>query len=154
MNKYSPKIIACLLIFLVANNALSMCPLAEWHISGKVVSFRTMLPIEGAQVLVFLDENESTYSAGYFTKYPDFFYTDEAGRFEAISHINTSQMRFIIIGEVCVRKPKKVEVVVIKEGFRTRRMVFSRSEFVAFEPAEIGRIVLPDIALMEPMKVE
>jgi hypothetical protein len=144
----------CLSIILINARSYCKCPLAEWEIVGRVISRTSKMPIEGAEVFVFLDENNSTSSNGYYTKYPDFFVTGEGGMFHATSYIDTFERRgFFGIGpDICTRRPKNIEVLVVKEGFLTMRKSFDRSEFEMQEADDMGRIKLQDIMLREPIK--
>jgi len=151
------KIWVVLLIFfsMILFNATAhpKCALVRWQIVGRVISESTKAPIEGAKVFVFLDDSESTDSNGYYTKYPDFFLTQADGMFHAASYIDSFKRRSIFgIGpDICSRKPKYIELFVIKEGSLTLRKRFNKSQYEMQQTDEIRRIILPDILLGEPM---
>ena len=154
MRKGTVCVSICLSIILVSARSYSKCGLAEWRIVGRVISQSSKMPIEEAKVFVFLDDSDSTNSNGYYTRYPDFFVTNGNGMFHATSYIDTFERRslFGIGRDICTRKPKTIEVVVVKEGFLTIRKEFSRSEHEIQGADKTRTIKLPDIMLYEPTK--
>jgi|GEM_PF-2704425 hypothetical protein len=130
--------------------AFAKCPLIEWHVVGRVVSAKEKSPIEGAQVFVFLDESESTKSAGYGTTSPDYFLTSADGTYLAKSYFDSFQSWSMLRGDQCSKKPSLVEVVVVKEGYLTKRKRFAESEIRLTEGKDERTITLPEILLDSP----
>lgn len=146
-----PFWLSLMLILLIGGSAQAKCPLISWHVTGRVVSLKTNSGIEGAQIFIFLDESESTNTAGYGTKYPDFFLTSDEGSYSAVSYFDSFKQRFIWGGDECSRVPSIVEVVVVKAGFLTKRKQFTKSEIRMTEEEDSHKILLPDIFMAEPL---
>lgn len=123
---------------------------AGWdvHISGKVVDGRTKMPVEAAQVIVFVDgENvcfkkySSDKDPGYIATSPHGFYTG------AFSVSNTNIFWGIML---CNHIPDHFEIEVKKDGYRTFKgdLEAKRApENASFKPYEYT-ITPPDIALL------
>ena len=141
----------CILMLANLTEVSAKCAMVKWNILGEIKSSKTRQGIEGAQVFLFLDKNESTYSAGHLTKYPDFFVTDEGGKFVGASYFDTFRKMPLLdpFFESCSKKPHMVEIIVVKPGFKTRRRILGPSDFTLVEEGDMRKIVLPEIYLDE-----
>jgi hypothetical protein len=101
------------------------CAFRQYKLKGVVVEDVTHRPVAGASVFVFLDNYDSTYSGGYNTTYPDFFVTSGEGEFVAVSYFYSFRKSSFFWGDVCDKKPKRVELVVTAPGFLTKRVLLS-----------------------------
>jgi len=137
---------------LAVASASAKCPLLEWHVTGKVVSAQDKALVEGAKVFVFLDDSESTNSAGYGTTSPDYFLTSADGMYSAKSYFDSFQSWSLLTGDECSKKPSLVEVIVVKEGYLTKRRRFPKSEIKLTEDKGSREIALPEITIESPRR--
>jgi hypothetical protein len=107
--------------------ALAKCPMRPYIFAGKIVHFEYHSPIQGAKVFLFLDKQESTYSRGFETKYPDFFLTNVEGNFNASSYFKSYSGYSLFDGDQCNKNPEVIELLIVHEGFLTKRMIFDIS---------------------------
>ena len=103
--------------------------------------------ISDAQVFIFFDESQTTNTNGYMTTYPDFVLTDKNGNFKSINYFNSFKKRSFFKGDICTRKPTRLEIIIIKVGFKTKRMIFSGSDLKKIEEKGKSNIILPEILL-------
>jgi hypothetical protein len=134
-------------VLIMSANVFSKCPRVEVHITGTVKSEDSNAVVKDAQILVFLDQSQSTNSAGFSTKYPDFIYTDSCGTFVSTNYFDSFKKRTLLNGDVCSEKPKRLEIVVIKPGFKVKRMMYNVKELKEVEDKGIEKLMLPEIFL-------
>ncbi len=117
------------ILILIALNCISVaqakCAMREYTFLGDVHEKRTSKPIGNASIFIFLDQQGGTYAQGYSTRYPDFFTTDSAGHVEATAYFDTfNYSEKTATGEICDRTPKTIEIILVKEGYVTQRVVY------------------------------
>ena len=84
-------LVTLLLLSVAVSGSFAKCRPEPYIISGRVIEEKTKNPIIDAQIFLFFDNYDSTWSSGHDTKYPDYFKTNSSGEFEAT-------MFFAIIG--------------------------------------------------------
>lgn len=138
-------------IGLLFDYTYAKCPTVPWHFRGKIKSFEEKV-IEGAKVFIFFDDYENSCLAKYCAKEPgpDFLLTNSEGIYEGHCFFDTFKSYLISAQEhLCTRRPNKVEIVIMKEGFLPKKKVIYLSEQNRIKDAFDlgGRIILPDIIL-------
>ena len=133
-------------------SAESKCALEPYKINGQIFEEQSQKPVEHAKVIVFFDDYESTSSDGYFTKYPDFFETKESGNFNATAWFDTYSGSGLFGGDRCNGQPKSVTIVVIAEGYRTKRKEFELKHVIVKGRTDNHIIELPPVEMLLPMK--
>jgi len=139
--------VCLLVIFIMNTNVFAKCPLVKLHIIGAVKSGDLKTGVKDAQIFVFLDTSQSTNSAGYATKYPDFVNTDSNGKFISTNYFDSFEKRTFIKGDVCSEKPTKLEIIIVKPGFKTKRNMFDIKDLNLVEDEGILKLILPEIIL-------
>jgi hypothetical protein len=101
--------------------SFAKCGLEPYIISGRVIEEKTKNAIPDAKVFLFFDNYDGTWSAGYDTKYSDYFKTTTSGNFEATMFFDRYSGWNIFTGDRCNARPKTVTIVVTAEGYLTKR---------------------------------
>ncbi len=145
------------IMLIMPANSIAKCAMIRYTVRGCVKVFRSFAPIENAQVLIFFDKAESTFSGGYDTKYPDFFSTSRNGCYENIGFFRPLESGSVLGGEKCQdNNPSVLEIIVLKARYITLRKIFTEREFKLSIISEKGEkvILLPDIFMREgaPLK--
>jgi hypothetical protein len=117
--------------------ALGKCPYRDYEIKGVVQEERTNQFIADAKLLFFFDDEQSTLTNGFETKYPDYFITDAQGAFTATVYFYTYSGWFL--NDRCNKKPESLTVIITVEGYPARRMEFKLKKLI--DPD--GVIILP-----------
>jgi len=144
MNKI---ILIVITIIVTSTYAFSKCSLIEYRITGTIKSEQSNTGIKNAQVFIFFDENQSTNSSGHATEYPDFVRTDSNGNFTSTNYFDSYAKWSFLRGDICSNKPSKIEVVIINQGFKTKRRFFYTSKLKVEKENDIHKINLPVIFL-------
>lgn len=139
----------CLLLLIVCLSvkpAEAKCGYSQYVFEGSILD-ESKNPIAGATVFLLLDNQESTLSEGYYTKYPDFFLSSTDGLFKVTGYFNSFRKISLFWRHICDKVPSKVEVVTTAPGFISKRVVF---QFAALKvsTSELGQLAkLPPIVL-------
>ena len=138
------------LLSVTVSISFAKCGLEPYVINGRVIEEKTKNAIGDAKIFLFFDSYDGTWSAGYDTKYPDYFKTNESGEFEATMFFDRYSGWSIFTGDRCNARPKTVTVVVTAEGYLTKRWEFETKELeIKGEPFK-RTILLPAIELRLP----
>lgn len=115
---------------LLLQTSYAKCPIEVYTFSGSVIS-NNNTAIDKANVCIFLDNNES----GAITD------TSKSGEFQ----INYNYYRYkgaSIFGDRCGEKPSSICVIVSKEGYFPKRLIFKIKELVVLGDMRIEIPVL------------
>jgi len=96
------------------------CPLGRYRLEGTVADRATGRPVEGARVLVFLDDDASPWRDAP-RRPPDYARSDADGRFASSAIFATGAPAEANAPGRCDRRPSELEVVVTREGALTLR---------------------------------
>jgi hypothetical protein len=116
------KLTIFLILLLVAfasivNFVYAKCPMEIYEIRGRIVS-ASNIPIAGATVLAFLDDENAGYSA----------ITSEKGEFIIKYPFLTYSGWFM--GDLCGGKPEKVEIVIYQVNYYPERAYFQTEKIL------------------------
>jgi hypothetical protein len=140
-------LVSLVLIIVMSNSAFSKCALLEWQITGTIKLEGSKNIVKDAQIFIFLDDSQTTNVSGYATHYPDFVNTNSNGTFVSSNYFDSFEKRTLLKGDVCSKKPSKIEIIIIKSGFKTKRKIFDVSGLKIEEHKGLQKITLPDIFL-------
>ena len=127
------------------------CASKRFRITVTAVDHSTGRPLAGATVVVFANDELAAWPTDY-VNYAEAKATDAAGVFESTFYFNTASGGSTFWGyDACHRKLKKLEVVVVREGYVPARVVLTRFPKPAASGLEESHIHVPSIPL-EPAK--
>jgi hypothetical protein len=108
--------------------AAAKCAMEPYRIDAKLIDEGSKKPISGATVFVFLDEQEGTWSAGYETKYPDYFTTDASGNVVARAYFDRYSGFSSVTGDQCNATPASITLVIVEKAHLTKRVAFKTKQ--------------------------
>lgn len=142
MLKKTRYFVALLLVLFFTSNALSTkFPHIPFIVTGKIVDWDNKSPLSDVKVLIFLNDHTYADNNGWVGKYdyPNFPASDTNGNFEGHTRLYRGEKIEL----------KKVEVITLREGYRTERFVFMNPQFSLSPDKTSGTIHLPEIALLK-----
>jgi hypothetical protein len=153
MKKTLILLLSFMIVIISASELFAKCAMVKYVVKGTVKNKNTpkpldLMPLEGAQVFIYFDEAGSTYSEGYDTKYPDFFYTDKNGNYEASVFFLPRETFSILAGEKCLNNdPTLLEVLIFRKGASSYRRIFHEKDFNVSGEDKDKSIQLPEIII-------
>jgi hypothetical protein len=142
-----------MLVWLVASQTAGSCGLRPYAFRGIVRRQCGGAVVADAQVFVFMDDQDGTFSAGATTRYPDFFRTDKRGRFKASAWFDTFTSYDPATGHRCDRTPSRVEVIVTRPKFLSKRVLLDLASLTSVKEGDVQVFEVPAIEL-EPCQRE
>jgi hypothetical protein len=140
-------LLAALLGWLLASSTGGSCALRPYEFQGTVQRQCNGPAVPNARVFVFLDDQDGTLAAGAQTRYPDFFVTDKRGNFAAKAWFDTFASYDQKSGHRCDRIPSRVEVIITRPRYLTKRATFNLTDLKSREAGETQVFDLPAIQL-------
>ncbi len=123
MEKFLAFIVLSMILF--ENPAVATkWPHRYFDVSGKIIDWDSKQPIQGATVIVFLNDSPFADNNGYITEKetPAKSQTAKDGAFKE---------RAILLSGSKLPKELKVELIVFKEGYRTERFISHIVDYLA-----------------------
>jgi hypothetical protein len=127
-----------LLIF-ISFNALSKCPKSYITLEGYIKNYQNE-PIVGAKIYVFINGSETSNveNNGY-----DYCESDSNGKFECLAYYDTYSFFSIFKGDVCKKKPSKIELLIIHKCY------YANKETIKNRKMKEKKVFLPPIFMIE-----
>jgi hypothetical protein len=108
--------------------AAAKCAIEPYRIDGKLIDEGSKRPISGANVFVFFEEQEGTWSDGYETKYPDYFTTGASGNIVARAYFDRYSGYSSTTGDQCNATPASITLVIVDRAHLTKRVAFKTKQ--------------------------
>jgi hypothetical protein len=125
------------------------CALGRYRLEGRVLERASGRPVEGARVLVFLDDDASPWRDAP-RRVPDHARSDEDGLFASAAIFATDAPPEADAPARCDRRPRELEVVVTKEGAFSLRQRFRIDDLERAGTRQEPLLRLPALLLDAP----
>jgi len=118
------SLILALTILGYAEKSESKCAFAIIRVSGKVIDEQTKKPVDGAQVVGFIDGDGIHFSKDNRSGSVS-LKTSADGEYGGEFLFNRySGLKFFILPDACDKTPNKLELIIIKEGYLPMKKKF------------------------------
>ena len=140
--------VICLICCGLSSSADGKCSFQTYIIRAEVLDARSRTPIGGAVLTFFANGDKEAWPIEWRTTEPEFYSTDNAGRFEGVFHLSTDSGAFVGLIDRCNRTIKKLRVVIARSGYLARRVEFKAGQITWGETGDQAKILeLPPIEL-------
>ena len=146
MQRLRPSV-PIMVAWLIASRTTGQCALRPYAFRGVIRSQCNGPVVADARIFVFLDDQDGTLSAGGNTRYPDFFRSDRHGKFRANAWFDTFVSYDPQAGHRCDRVPTRVEVVVTRTKYLSKRVTLDLAKLSAVREGDVQVFDLPAIEL-------
>jgi hypothetical protein len=148
LKNISTLFLVCVVMLFSGHLHATKWPDVYFEVKGKVFDWDTKTPLKDVRFLVFLNEGPYAESNGWKNKATiseTLSLSDKVGQFTTVS----------VLFRGAQIKVHKIEVVAIREGYRTERFTYTLGsnenfpEIFVLEEALSGTITLPDTYLLK-----
>jgi hypothetical protein len=147
MSKYRIKrfLMAAAILLVCLSRAESRCARANYVVTGAISDCETRLPVPGVQILVFLDDETSSWATTEGTS--SSLSSDADGSYRGEFKLNLYSGPGFWRSDRCERRPQAITVVCSAPGYSPRRLKLRGNQIAPLDEKLDATILVPRLYL-------